>query len=392
MRILVIGRGIPTKTDPMRGCFEITQAKALAKLGHEVYYCCVDMGDTRTKSPITILNRMGLEKKKEDEITIYRLGFLPRGGWYLFGEKVCRWIVTGQFEYLFNLIQKKHGNIDVVYSHYLFITHFITPITQRFRIPLVAIEHWSELAKDPLDSRTIKYGKLNYPKVDKLICVSSALANSIKKNFGIESVVIPNMVEDNFFIEDEDIKVLGPKPIEIVSIGRFATPKKHADLVKACSKLQFPRENWHLSFVGDGYLLPEIKQLVKDLGLDDNISFLGQLPRDEVRETLANCDFFALASSWETFGVVFIEALAMGKPVIGTRCGGPEEIIDSSNGLLVDPHNVEELSNAIEWMLNNYMKFDSSTIKKQTKECYSSHYVAKRIESILQKAFNDKNN
>ena len=92
--------------------------------------------------------------------------------------------------------------------------------------------------------------------------------------------------------------------------------------------------------------------------MEKQIKLLGRLSRLRTAEEVKNSDAFVLASVNEPFGVVYIEALACGKPVIGSRNGGAEFIINSSNGLLVDVDNREQLAKAMKYLYDNINGYD----------------------------------
>ena len=82
--------------------------------------------------------------------------------------------------------------------------------------------------------------------------------------------------------------------------------------------------------------------------MKNQVHFLGHLSRELVRQEMLNADCFVLSSLVETFGVVLIEALACGLPVVATRCGGPQDMVHPGNGLLVEPDDASSLSLALE--------------------------------------------
>jgi glycosyltransferase involved in cell wall biosynthesis len=82
------------------------------------------------------------------------------------------------------------------------------------------------------------------------------------------------------------------------------------------------------------------------------VSFLGAIPRDVVRDSMWAANCFVLPSHAENFGVVLIEALSTGLPVISTRCGGPEDIITDEVGLLLRPGDEEGLADAL-WTMRH---------------------------------------
>jgi len=101
---------------------------------------------------------------------------------------------------------------------------------------------------------------------------------------------------------------------------------------------------------------------------------------------MRNCDFFVLPSLYENFGVVYIEAMACGKPVIGTNAGGPVEIINKETGILVPPKDQESLINAINYMLDHYQEYSSEKISRYAKENFNYEVVGKKIDEIYRRA------
>ena len=128
--------------------------------------------------------------------------------------------------------------------------------------------------------------------------------------------------------------------------------------------------------------------MAKQLGvLDKYIFFHGRKTNDFVLAFLPTIDFLIVNSNYETFSVVTAEALACGKPVVATRCGGPEIFITTENGLLISPNKKEELKNAVCDMMKNYDKYDSETLAKNIRQTYSKSKIGKDLlkmyETIL---------
>jgi glycosyltransferase involved in cell wall biosynthesis len=108
----------------------------------------------------------------------------------------------------------------------------------------------------------------------------------------------------------------------------------------------------------------------------------GALNRTQVAEYMSKCDFFVLPSRYETFGVVYIEAMACGKPVIAVKNGGPDDFVKNFNGILIEPENVDELSKAMCDMLNNRLKYNPQVISEFINQNFSSQAITEQLEKI----------
>lgn len=141
----------------------------------------------------------------------------------------------------------------------------------------------------------------------------------------------------------------------ILTVGRWdpAERYKGADtLIAALPRLLKSLPDSFLVLVGDGGDRPRLEQLAHDLGVTEHTRFLRGLMQEELFACYANCDVFALPSRGEGFGLVFLEAMAHGKPVIGGAHGGALDVIeDGVTGWLVPHGDIERLSGALESLL-----------------------------------------
>jgi glycosyltransferase involved in cell wall biosynthesis len=140
----------------------------------------------------------------------------------------------------------------------------------------------------------------------------------------------------------------GTAPAALLCIAAH-NPKKGIDtLLEAVARLRRRGVDLDLKLVGDGPLRGELEGLAGHLGITDVVSFEGFQPLPEVRERLRHCGIFVLPSRSEPFGIVILEALVHGKPVIATRVGGiPEIVTHLENGFLVTPDDADALAEAI---------------------------------------------
>ncbi|HSZ21443.1 MAG TPA: glycosyltransferase family 4 protein [Candidatus Acidoferrum sp.] len=143
----------------------------------------------------------------------------------------------------------------------------------------------------------------------------------------------------------------------ILTVGRWDSTEQYkgADtLITALPRVLKAGTDASLVLVGDGDDRPRLEQLARDLRVFERAHFLRGLMPEQLFACFANCDLFALPSRGEGFGMVFLEAMALAKPVIGGAHGGiPDIVEDGVTGLLVPHGDVERLAQALESLLNN---------------------------------------
>ena len=153
-------------------------------------------------------------------------------------------------------------------------------------------------------------------------------------------------------------------------------------LIKAFSRIDDKKTK--LIIIGDGPEKDNLLRLCKEEGVEDRVSFKGRHSREEIVSFYKECSAFVLASHSETFGVAYIEALAMGIPVIATRCGGPESFMNLDCGYLVDVGDVNGLVEAMNRIQSEYGKFSSQQIREYVRSRFSGNVVAKQLEAIFE--------
>ncbi len=130
----------------------------------------------------------------------------------------------------------------------------------------------------------------------------------------------------------------------ILSVARLQSQKGYPYLLRAFAEVAKEEKDVTLVILGRGTQEEYLKKFAADLGLGKDVIFITEkIPETDLTELYAVCEFFALASVWEPFGMVFCEAMASGKPVLGTNIGGIPEIIQEDSGMLFEIRNVNEI-------------------------------------------------
>lgn len=161
-----------------------------------------------------------------------------------------------------------------------------------------------------------------------------------------------------------DFKPVSEENRRIVCVGRLSTLKGQLLLPEVVSKLKHRHPGLELVIVGDGPCRKDLEAAIKKFGVEDNFILQGWLSNKEVRETISSSRALVLPSFAEGLPIVFMEALALARPAIGTYIAGIPELIDEKCGWLVPAGSARQLEEAFDSLLNT----DTDTINKMGME------------------------
>lgn len=228
-------------------------------------------------------------------------------------------------------------------------------------------------------------------KSDRILAVSNAMKRGIVGSTGVSSRkvdVAPNAVDLNVFYPET-----ANRTRSILYVGRITAEKGIDILVKAMPLVLKKASDAKLIIVGPkkygferGGYEEQLRHLIKKLRIEQHVVFTGAMSVDDLRKTYSKASVFCLPAVWqEPFGLTLIEAMACETPVIGTSVGGiPEIISESKGGLLVRPHNVEELAEAITRILSdtNFALNLGRNGRRSVTKKYTFNSLAQKVYSI----------
>lgn len=374
MNILFITRGYPSENYKTLGIFEYDMAKALAKSGHEVTYLAVDVRSIRR------WRKWGHESFTRDNINIEAIN-VPLGRIY---HPLKTKISEIALFKLFKKISMKNDQFDLIHAHFPDFAYLGAKLKVKTGIPLVITEHSSKLNK-PLDGNLERKLTYAYNKADELTCVSKSLAEVIYKKFNIMPSVITNVVDTEIF-KLKSVETRNTGVFTFVSAGNLISSKGMDLTIKAFAKIIEKHPNSELLIFGQGPEKDNLMELVKTYGLSEKIKFFGLVSRQVLRQYYERANVFVLASYSETLGVAYIEAIAMGLPVIATDCGGPSDFVHDKNGIMVPRGDVDSLAGVMVNMINHYHEFNFREISDEISEKYSEKSNAMSLENIYKRA------
>lgn len=373
MNILIIPSWYSTDSNPTNGSFFKEQAIALKEAGHNVIVAFVEV---RLASGNNLNEKVNVSN--DNGIKTYRIiqGKVPKTG--NLGTAIA--FRSGLIK-IINYLENKE-KIDVVHLHSCIWGGIGgVAVSKKLNIPLVITEHSSYYSRYKVKTFEKIILRYSFKNANKVISVSNSLKKIISE-YKRNIEVIPNMVDCNKFSPIlNNKKSLVKEDFTFLSLCYLKRNKGIDVLIKAFSTY-FKGEKVSLIIAGDGPERMNLENLSKELGISNQVKFKGALNRNEVYKEMSNCDIFVLPSRFETFGVVLIEALANGKPVISTRNGGANDIVTDENGILVNIDDIDGLGKAMLDLKLNYNEYNKEKIRNECINKYSKKVVTRKLESI----------
>ena len=235
------------------------------------------------------------------------------------------------------------------------------------------------------------------------ITTPSASMKKIIENYGIKNriEVIPNAIHLISFKEDDELKRTEIKKKYnlkednkiILFVGRIASEKSIDKVIKALAIIKKRNSSKEkLLIVGNGPAMDELKQLTRSLKVEEDVIFTGTVSYEEIQHYYKMAYVFTIASTTETFGIVTIEALASGVPVVAVKAPGAADILtDGLDGLLVDD-DVEKIANALEKIIKEpELREKLSLGALKTSEKYNIDTISERMLNLYREVIKMKN-
>jgi glycosyltransferase involved in cell wall biosynthesis len=259
-------------------------------------------------------------------------------------------------------------------------------VGRRWNVPFILSENWTiYYPSDPGYLRTRNYifqlaVKLVLKNTRRFLPVSKDLNEQVQALSGfLPSTVIPNVVDTNLFHYTPAFQA--NQPFTFIHISTMSFQKNPEGLLRGFKKFYELSGSGHLCMVGP---YPQVVlDYARKIGLDQHIvQFTGPVSYQQVAHYMKVSNAMVLFSRYETLPCVILEALCCGLPVISTPVGGIPEIVNSSNGLLVEDQNEEELTEAFVEMYKKYDRYKRSDIAKNAIALYSYAAVGHLIDAV----------
>lgn len=341
-RVLVVTELFPRRSNAFLGTFVVNQLEALS---HRHDLTVITAHAPSLRDPFA----PRLERRCHGRIEVHSIRYFPLWLWaltylrwlsYEAANDLCKRLFARRLRRLASRLHAARP-FDLVHGHEVFLGDEAGPLGEHLGIRSCFTLHGLHAYhQQTFGSRVVAAAMANLAKVDHVIGVSRLALDSYAKagaRFKVSSVV-PNCTRiQEGGTGDRRIRdfALG-RPV-LLTVGFFAREKRVQDVILALRKLVDSGQDPVLVLIGKGPLEPELRDLVEGLGLGRRVLFLGVVTPSEMGGQYAQADILVSASEVESFSMVCLEALTLGKPVVCTSAIGICEYFEVGEGLLTFP-------------------------------------------------------
>ncbi len=381
MHILFLTPWYPNRHDAMDGIFVRKHAQAVARQG-----VCVSVIRVRSDAKVKDFEIERHTVADVDEVLVYYpISKLPVLKQISILVNFIRGMVAA-----YGMVVERHGQPDVCQVNVLTRMGIVAWWLKIFKgIPYAIIEHWGRYMTSRND-----YNGFARKRMTEIVCrgasvimpVSNDLAHAMQ-NCGIKAKrwsPIHNVVNDCFFTQ-KDIEPADNKfrLLCVTTVNEFQ--KNTAGTIRALSIVAKTRRDVHLTIIGLNEatepMVPEVTQAVSDTGMREFVTFAGEIAPAYVSRYMHSSDALVLFSNRETSSVVIHEALASGLPTVATKLGCLPEIVNGTNGILVEPRDEIALADAILSIMDGRRVFDKEKIRESSRE-FSYDSIGRQLVGV----------
>lgn len=377
--ILTSSRYAPPEA-PLAGVFQRAQALALRRAGHTVGVVAPLPRSLRHLRDSASFRRRPSHTENDGLKTI------RAEGWSWLPGRVpyaAAWQYRRNGRRLVEQYCRENGLPDVVHAHnLLYAGWFARELRAASGVPVVVTEHNSDYLTDDVRWWQAPMARAAAEGASARLAVSPALCAALSRCLGsdLDWEWVPNLLDSLFETDLPSPKPAGSREaLTFLNVASMVPGKNQAMLLDAFADRFRGRREAILRLGGDGPQREGLQQRTRQLGIVDQVAFLGQLTREEVKREMLACDAFVLPSDFETFGVVLAEALACGRPVVATLCGGPEDVVGPEDGILVPPGDASALGDALETMARTAREYDPATLRCRCLSRFGEKVVVEKL-------------
>jgi len=252
---------------------------------------------------------------------------------------------------------------DIVHAHFIQPAgHVALTVAKHYRATAVLTEHSGPFADQTRPRWRYRETARVLQQMHGIAAVSPSQKADILAVFPHARIdILGNVVDETLF---KPAPRTPSHPFRFLFVGGLTPVKAVHNLIEAAALLnKTGAPDWRIHIGGDGPLRSTLESQIRRLDLSRRILFLGRLSRTAVIAAMQDAHALVIPSRSESFGVVAIEAMSCGLPVISTDCGGPSWVIGSTGGRLVPPAAPKEFADAMAGILTGRYQFDAQNIR-----------------------------
>jgi glycosyltransferase involved in cell wall biosynthesis len=317
-----------------------------------------------------------------------------------FGKFLFKYHHINYFYKINKFIKKNNINFDIIHSHWLYPDCYISvKLGKKYNKPVIIHCHGSDINQLMNNKKIEAFNKETLFDCSRIIVVSEALKNKIIDKYPElhEKIIVIhngiNLSEYNKIDINDSMRYLNIKSENIkriIFVGNISISKGINEIIEAAHLISSEINNFKIHIIGKGNnnYIKQCKHLIQKYKLTDRIIFEGEVQHNNIKHWFNIADFSILPSYSEGFPMVILESLSSNTPVIATKVGGiPELLNDENKGILIEPRNSKQLSDAI----LKYIKYKNkaNNIIKNL-ETYDQKYQAGLIYNLYNEVLNNK--
>ncbi|MCA0991601.1 glycosyltransferase [Guptibacillus hwajinpoensis] len=378
MHVLIVPSGYPMEGKPYRGVFYKEQAMALSRAGYQVTVAFPEIWSLKSFNKNVL--KGSRSKEVEDGVLTYRYkGY----NYFANAPYSTEMIYKKRLRAMYKDIVKEVGVPDVIHAHSCLWGGFgAAAISRDENIPLIITEHSSAFGRNMLKPYQKKLAQKAFSQADRLLAVGPGLKRDMVSYTTQQVDIVPNFIDMSDARPKKNRE--SKEPFRLLAVANL-NANKGLDLLIHAFHHAFPHGDTELRIGGMGEEKDKLQRLINELDLESRVTLIGTLSREQVKKEMQLADVFVSSSYYETFGVVLVEALSVGTPIIATDSGGPSMIVNELNGILVPTGEIHQLSQALIYMSQHYKKYDPNLIHEDCKERFGEEAVISMLTNIYSK-------
>lgn len=378
-RLLLVAEWYPSDDDPVAGAFIEEQAVALARhfaIGVISPRLRRWRDRTRVRSGVRVEQRRGIPIARVEAAPA--VPYLRRSLYASHGQAVER-----AYDILLELLGAQP---DLIHAHVVRYSGWsAVRLGRRTGIPVVLTEHSGPFGvhvANPADRRRVVE---TLAACDAVLAVSPYLREQMAPFSKREIEVVGNVIDTDFFSplpSPANPQPASSGPLRVLAVGLLTREKRFDIVIDAVATLARRRPAVELTIVGDGPERSVLEHRVQERSITSMVRFAGVADRNGVRDAMRRADVLIVASDAETFGVVAAEAMACGTPVIATRSGGPEYIVEPGTGVLVPRGDPGAIADALERLCADWSSVDRDAARVSIERRFGRSAFLNRLGAV----------